>query len=740
MAPSGSNLAATDHRLIVDGDSYISNPDYAAIYTYTEAQDHDLTVELGSGVTIETFDSGLGAVWLRNETSGDIHVDSAATVRSWSGPGITATTNLGGVTIANRGAVTSTNEMGIYADGGYNNSSDVDVWISNDGTVEAYLAGLRAVNYAGQSAIDNAGTVTSETRQGLVVWAADGSASIVNTGSVNAYDDRAIQAWSVGENASIINSGTVTAYDDLTHADVGGGHNGLWAFAESRGDVQITNQVGGIVSAPDDVAVFAEADDGDIEISNAGAISGRVGIDAQTGNDNAITIVNEGTITGLGGAGVILRGATLFNNGTISGSSASVYMAQGGNTIEVNPSSVFDGVVDYNRTAGNTTAFGAGSYHLDAANYDVIDNTIRLNNRRQKVIFNDADTNGSIDVVATSAQADLVSAYTDSVSDVIGSIIALDVARPGGFFDQNDAASFLDDPNKASAGHKAIATLSDGLALDQNGRLLWARGFGGGRNQSETDDTEASQFQHYGLILGVDRQVEQYRLGFFAGAGSVSSKSSSSGNTLDGDTGFGGIYATLPVGDMTLDASLTLGAIDNHSARAVNGSDWAKGDFVGVYASPEVALRKTYALSTDWTVAPSVRLRYVGAYYEGYAESGSLQDLDYDARDTHSLEGRLQVDLAHHFMTSAGGIGLFSLNAAVVDKQNLGAGNAMATLGNTEFSFEESGDRNVVGISLGAGFDLPITARASLYGGIEGALYSNQSRSYTGRIGVKMMF
>lgn len=764
LAPINTSATPTTQTLSITGNTVINNPSYSAVYSQTFAADHDLDVYIGEGVSI-TSAGGFGAVWLRNDVSGDISIVNNATVTATLvGPGITVTTNQGNVSIVNNGHVTSMTERGLYGDGGYNDTdaSPVLVSIVNNGVVDAYTAGIRSINYHGLSTITNTGTVSSETRQGLVAWSASGDASLHNSGNVTAYDDIALQAWSTMGDVTIVNSGWAGAYDDTSITDSGAGHFGIQAYAEISSDISIVNS--GTVYAPDDIAVSAEADLGDISIVNSGEITGQSGIDAVTGGGQ-IAIENSGTVKALEGEGVTLRGARLSNSGSIdaatygvylegsgnsitssgsiSGDTASIFYGAGGNTLNILPGSAFHGVVDYNNTTGNSTTFGAGSYRIPSANYIASENTITLDNSSQVLVLSDADTTGTINVVTATPIANIANQYTSSVSDVIGSILALDIQRPGDIAGAGPGAEPLAyvEEKQVTPSQQAIASISDGLAVDRSGNLFWARVFGGGRHQPGTSDDLESNIYHYGLIAGADRQFGDMRIGLFAGAGAVNAELSDDSSSIEGRTAFLGFYGSVPVEGLLVNGSFTLGAIDNETKRSINaGTEWAKGDFWGWYLSPELSVSKAFDIAPEWSLTPSARLRYVGAFYDDYTENGSSQNLSYNSSETHSLEGRLQMDLTRRTMLQSGRAAAVSFSGAVVDTQNLGDTGYRASLDDTEFKLTDSSARNVVGLRLGASFDVQIKEAMSIYGGVEGTVYTDESVSYTGRLGLKTTF
>lgn len=364
MAPSGMTTP-TSHTLTIGGTTTISNPSYSAVYSQTNAANHDIAVTLGSGVTITSV-GGFGAVWMRNDTSGNITIDSAATITSSGAgaPGITATTNLGAVTITNSGRVTSNDDWGIYADGGFNNTmaAPVTVSVSNSGTVSGYKAGIRVIDYHGHAQLTNTGTVTSTTRQGLVAWAQTGSTTIVNAGTVTAYDDNAVHAMTDNGTVTVTNSGTLAAYDNTAIVDSGVGHAGIWAQADVSGAIVVTNTATGVITAPSDYGIVAKTPLGDVTVTNAGTISARGGISAESSSGN-VTVTNSGTITATATTNPVAVAlsaaagtASFTNTGTVNGG----FTTAGGTSVIVNQGTwnlLPAGVSTASWTLAGTTSF-----------------------------------------------------------------------------------------------------------------------------------------------------------------------------------------------------------------------------------------------------------------------------------------------------------------------------------------------------------------------------------------------
>jgi outer membrane autotransporter protein len=324
--PNGSVTGTTNQTLTIDGNTTLTRSDYSAVIFDVTKANSNVTATLASTASITSTGGGFGAVWFKNATSGDISITNGALVISTGqqsdAAGISAVTNGGNVYITNEasGTVTS-DDRGLYADGGSKTvkTDPYTVSITNNGMVKAGTRGAYGVNYYGNVAVTNTGSIESDTRQGIVIWSADGgNASLNNSGTVTAKDDHALVAWSTTGDAIVTNSGTVTSSDDTTHTDTGGGHIGIQTQVETAGNTTITNTSTGKITATADTGIEAKAlATGNITISNAGMISARRGIYAETA-DGTIGIANTGTLSATATTGTIY-GIDYKNTGIVSG-------------------------------------------------------------------------------------------------------------------------------------------------------------------------------------------------------------------------------------------------------------------------------------------------------------------------------------------------------------------------------------------------------------------------------------
>lgn len=355
--------------LTLDGTTTLNRSDYPAVYMYSSQPGWNANLMIGSGVSLISA-GPFGAVWLRSESSdtatrNEIRVDSAATVTSYgaNSDGITATSNNGPVSVINRGRVTVANGRGLYADGGSASLTPVDVSITNLGTVNAYQAGARAINYQGIARIDNQGSVRSTTRQGLIAWSANGGAEITNSGTVVADHYDAVVAAGTDGNVVVTNSGRITANRNPNLTPVSPDFHGINAYTDGTGTVTVSNTTSGVITAASDAGMAAASAQGAISMLNAGRIDALTGLLADS-NSGPVNITNSGTLSTTS-VGIHVIGASagsVVNTGTVA---SAVTAVQVDNGATVNVENRAGGTLMGNLALGNLANLSnAGNLYL----------------------------------------------------------------------------------------------------------------------------------------------------------------------------------------------------------------------------------------------------------------------------------------------------------------------------------------------------------------------------------------
>jgi outer membrane autotransporter protein len=274
-------------------------------------------------------------------------------------------------------------------------------------------------------------------------------------------------------------------------------------------------------------------------------------------------------------------------------------------------------------------------------------------------------------------------------------------------------------------------------AHDDASRFFWLNGFGGGgRDRASLMDTA-----HSGLVAGYEIRDGAMRAGVLGGIGQLSDDGPAGTGSVDADTAFAGAYYGGQHGAYDIDALLIAGGLRAETTRGVSGGgNAATGSYDGWYIAPELAVSRRLALSDGWSLTPGARLRYVGTWLDGYTETGSVQNVSYDDRSSHVVEGSLEVRL-DKTQTFENGMNLrFDLSATLVESLNLGDPRYDATLVNTAFTTSAFADRAVTGGTFEASAELNVTDSFSVYGGGRLAFYSDDSWWWSAKGGVKVGF
>lgn len=281
----------------------------------------DVTVNIAEGVTITTdmapSSTELGSVFINVKSAGNVLINNAGsvtyhTITDQLSGAIYGNTDLGNTTIINSGTVLS-DGRGLYAD-----TNDGSTSITNSGTVTAYTEAMRANARGDDIVLNNSGTALSDGRSTIVGWADGGNVTITNTGTATSNSAAALLAWSVQGVAKVTNSGTLNTND--TVAPQNGDtydHSGIWAYAETSGNVEVTNLSGGRISATAGYGIQSLADNGTVTIANYGLITSAGGILAASTLSNA-TVTNAGTIVATGAVNPTAVELNVGNDGTFT--------------------------------------------------------------------------------------------------------------------------------------------------------------------------------------------------------------------------------------------------------------------------------------------------------------------------------------------------------------------------------------------------------------------------------------
>lgn len=584
--------------------------------------------------------------------------------------------------VINTGTITGINFNGIVSNG--------SVTVTNSGTI----TGSTSISgWGGDVTVSNSGTIAGRNN---AIYADAGNAIVTNSGSITAAVYNAIYS---GMNSTVINSGVITS--------AGADYNGIYA-ADTAAVTNSGTITGGFVAVGSGaVAIVTNSgtisggssgvgSEGITTVINSGTITGQnrqgvIGYDSVTvtnsgtitggangvASNNIATVTNSGTIMG-GTNGVVSNGtATVTNtgiiigvvsgvwtNGTgvittsgfIGGGSGTAVLFNGNgiaasDTLNILPGARFGGRVDFGGGADRVN-FGPGNWVLDTAQYDAALSTVTTPGTPYFI------TPNQIIVADTSSFRMMKRAIMDItgwISSVLPDSPVFDTSAMSGA----NAFATIDAPaprfdnafaNFPSAlPHAQTPAFTGGTVNDAHGNAFWAKGFGGRRDQGTSDGVIAGITTGAGVAIGFDADVTaNTRLGAFAGGSDNDTRFDLNAGSIGIDAMFAGLYSRTMAGSSFLDLALIGGTLDNESKRNINGVtlQTASARYDGWFLTPLLTLGHRFALPYNLTLTPAVKVRYVAAHFDGYAESGSNVNLTVAAQNFRGVEERAEVTLA----------------------------------------------------------------------------------------------
>lgn len=690
-----------------------------------------LYVTVAPGATVTGTNSGLffagGTVQNFGTISGGnagIYTGTATVTNSGTITGnygitaITATvTNSGSITAGTTG-INVTNatvaNSGAISGGDYGIFGGSTATVTNSGTITAGTTGI----YAGVTAtVTNSGTISGDVR-GI---AANATATVTNSGTISG-----VYGIVANATATVTNSGTIMGILDT----------GIYAGTTAN----VTNS-GSITGGPRGISAFTA------NVSNSGSITGDYGVDASR---NA-TVSNSGAI--LGGDTGIRAGTTaaVTTSGTIIGGSGTAirFNAFGGpasDSLTILPGARFGGLVDFGGGADRAT-FGPGSWILNTANFDAALSSVATAGNPYVVTANKIIV---ADLSGFGAMNRAVMDITGWISSVLPETPVFETAQTNGAANAfaaiertaprlDDAFAFL--PSGALP-YAPAPVFKGGTVSDAAGNTLWAKGFGGYRDQGTDGSFIGSVTQGYGGAIGFDRQVTaNTKLGAFLGGSSNNTRLQLNAGQTDTDTLFGGVYARKLLGASFLDLALIGGSLDNKSKRNIGGGlawETASASYGGWFVNPALTLGHRFALADNLTLTPALKLRYVAAHFDGYTESGSTTNLTVAGRNVQALEERAELTLASVQNWNGNRI-IVRNTVGALAQQRTGDSNVNVALVGTNFIAATPDKGNVFGLYGGAGIDWQI-GRAVLFASGEVTGMTDNTTSFAGKGGLRVVW
>lgn len=662
---------------------------------------------------------------------------------------------VGTSTVTNSGSIIGASS-GVYA--------LADITVSNSGSISSANSAISAVN--GGATVFNSGTIAMTNPFGSVI-SAHTTLTLINSGIITSASFGPFSGGTIdvtnsgsilvngfgpgisGTVARVTNSGTIIAANgggiqanDATVTNSGlirGYYEGVFAQYAT-----VTNSGTIIGDHSAGVAVSFDA-----VVTNSGAISGSgAGIRTYNGNVNA---VNFGTITGGGpsGIGIVSAAAgTVINSGTIIGEGGTAIQfgaltpAQS-DSLTVLPGARFGGVVDFTGGA-DVVSFGPGSWILNTANFDKTLSTVSTAGNPYVVTPNQIIV---ADLSSFGAQNRAIMDITGWIASVLPDApVFAPVTGPANAFAATEPSSspfdaFASFPSGA-LGYAPAPAFKATSASYGGGNAVWAKAFGGQRQQDDSGAQIGGITTGYGGAVGYERLIDpDLRIGVLAGGSTNKTDLHFNAGSTGTDTVFGGAYGRKIWGGTFLDLSVIGGYLDNNSVRNIGGGlafATATASYGGWFVNPALMFgRRLDVHGRGLTITPAVKLRYVAAHFGGYTETGAgAANLSVAGRDFQAWEERAELTLANTRLLANGHRVTARVSAGALAQQRSGGGLANVVLLGQTFVAATPERGSVAGAYSSAGLDWQM-GPVTLFAQGEATYTNDVSRTYAGKGGAR---
>jgi len=698
-----------------------------------------------------------GTISTSGANSTAIYANTNAAV---SNSGIIAATGLGGSAVSAGGDIAITNSGTIAASGSFGTAvfTTGSATVVNSGTIAGTFGGLDSY---GVTTVNNTGTIAGGLFYGIV---SGSSANVTNSGAITGWDGIR------GAIVNLTNSGTITG----THS------NGIFAlssaFVTNSGTIKGTGFAGiravggaatvsnsGVVTGTNSGIVAGTS----VSLTNSGTVMGTNGYGVYA--FTSATVTNSGSIIG-GSAGIYAQtSASVTNSGMISGASGIVALASGdvsnsgtiigtsgiaiqlnasgvaaSDTLTVLPGARFGGKVDFGGGADKVT-FGPGSWILNTANFDATLSTVATAGNPYVVTPNQIIVG---ELSGFGAQNRAIMDITGWISSVLPDVpVFVPGAGAGGrnsFAALDSEASpfdaFTNFPPDA-LGYAEAPAFKASSATYADGSTVWAKGFGGQRQQATNGAFIGAATTGYGGAVGYERLVgPDLKIAVLIGGSTNRTNLYQSAGNSGTDTMFGGAYGRKTWGANFLDLAVIGGSLDNTTVRNIGGGLAllsASATYGGWFISPSlVAGRRIDIDGRGFTVTPALKVRYVDVHFDGYAETGAgAADLTVADRDLRALEERAEVTFANSSTTANGNLATVRVTGGVLGQQRTAGGQVNVALLGLNFLAATPDPAKVTGAYGAVGLDWRM-GRVTLFAAGEYSYTNDTARSYAGKGGV----
>lgn len=520
-------------------------------------------------------------------------------------------------------------------------------------------------------------------------------------------------------NATVFNSGTISGGD----------------YGFSASTFNLTNY-GTISTLPFSIAAVYGAQTG--HATNFGSVTAGLGAFSFLFFGSGSTLNNAGYVKGF-----ILfdKQGSLTNSGTIV--DQITFASNGGptaDTVTILPGARFGGTIDFGDGADRVN-FGAGNWILKTENFNAALGTVNAGGNAYAVTANNIAV---ADVSGFGVQNRAMMDITGWISSVLPDSPVFGEAPGGAFAALASAppaeAPAADLPSNAMAYAPAAPVFKNAIMTDRFGNSVWAKGFGGRRDQATEGNFLGGVTTGYGGALGIERRVSNdLSIGGFLGASSNKTALDFNAGGTDTDAFFGGIFSRKMFDATFIDLALVGGYLDNKSTRNIGGGlalQTARADYTGWFLNPSATIGHRFGLGNGVSVTPALKLRYVATHFGGYTETGSTANLTVGARDVQALEERAELTAAMVKQFGASRL-TYRITGGALAQQRTGDGAVDLTLLGQNLVATTPDQKTVFGGYGGIGIDWQF-GRTTIFAASEFTAADDSSKTISGKGGLRV--
>ncbi len=274
--------------------------------------------------------------------------------------------------------------------------------------------------------------------------------------------------------------------------------------------------------------------------------------------------------------------------------------------------------------------------------------------------------------------------------------------------------AFASFPSEALGYAKAPA-LKAASAVYADGSAVWAKGFGGQRVQDTSGAFIGGTTTGAGGAVGYERAIDpDLKVGALVGGSTNKTNLYFNAGSTSTDTVFGGAYGRKMWGGTFLDLAVIGGNLANTNVRNIGGGLGlvsANASYGGWFIDPSLAFGHRFDVNLvpgNFTITPAVKVRYLDAHFDGYAESGAgVANLVVAGRDFQAWEERAELTFANSFTVAGGHRVMVRVTGGALAQQRSAGGQVNIALLGQNFLAATPDRGSISGAFGGAG--LPTT-------------------------------